>query len=101
MVKKSFNRPIPDIVQAQQKSFYPLGASEHKVFSVVSMVCHVGERPALEMLDPQVYRVAYLHRLEHSKVALTLHRGANLKNSILISIYYCILLSISTHYYYQ
>ena len=65
------------------------------------MLCHVRERPALETLDPHVYRVAYLQRPEHSKVALTLHRGANLKNSILISKYYCILLPFSTHYHYH
>ena len=64
------------------------------------MVCHAGERPALETLVPIVYSVADLQRPEHANVALTLHRGENLKNSILISRYYYILLHIVTHYYY-
>ena len=56
--EKKFQLAIPDIVQAQHKPFYPRRASEDKVFTVVSMVCHVGERPALETLVPIMYRVA-------------------------------------------
>ena len=64
------------------------------------MVCHAGERPALETLVPIVYIVADLQRPKHANVALTLHRVANLKNSILISSYYYIFVHILTHYYY-
>jgi hypothetical protein len=100
-LEKKLQSTILDIVLAQHKSSYSRRASEHwhKVFFVVSMVCHVGERPAgpaLETLDSHMYRVAYLQqwRPEHSKVAraraLTLHRGENLKNSM----YYYVLLRI-------
>ena len=33
------------------------------------MVCHAGERPALETLVPSVYSVADLQRPEHANVA--------------------------------
>ena len=99
--EKKFQPTIPVIVLAQHKSFYPRRESEDEVFTVVSMVCHVGERPALETLVPIVYRVADLQRHKHANVSFTMHRGANLKISILISTHYYVLLHISTNYYYH
>ena len=53
--EEKFQPTIPDIVQAQHKPFYPRRASEDEAFTVVSMVCHVGERQSLETLVPVVY----------------------------------------------
>ena len=101
MVKGSFNLPYQTLSGLSTNSSTPRRASEDEVFTIVSMVCHVGERPALETLVPIVYRVADLQRPEHANVSLTLHRGANLKISILISTHYYVLLHISTTYYYH
>ena len=98
---QKFQLTIPDIDLAQHNPFYHLRANEDEVVTVVSMVCYVGKRQALETLVPIVYRVADLQRPEHANVSLTLHIGATMKNSILISTHYYVLLHISTHYYYH
>ena len=66
--------------------------SRRQVFLVISLVCPVKKRPALQTLVSNVYHMAHLQR------ALTQHSSTNLKNGIHISTYYMSLLSISTYY---
>ena len=74
--------------------------SEGKVLLVISMVHPIGKRPALQTLVPIVYRMADLQCPKNADASLTQHRSANLKNGILISTHYYVLLRISAHYYY-
>jgi hypothetical protein len=46
---------------------------------VINVVCHIGERPALQMLVPIMYGMASLQCPEHSDVSLTQHRIEHLQ----------------------